>query len=95
VLSAFTSPPCIFASSCQRQADPVPSWVRLFAPLDAVKAVEDAGQLGRSDAGPRVDDLENPRSRRGAQADRDALEGELERVGDWLRTIFSHISRST
>ena len=73
VLSAFTSPPCIFASSCtSARPIPVPSWVRLFAPLDAVKTVEDARQLGRGDARPGVHDLEHRARVAAAQADRDA-----------------------
>ena len=66
VLSAVTSPPCIFVSSCtSARPMPVPSWRAALRPLDAVKAVEDARQLGRGDAGPGVDDLEEPHARRG------------------------------
>ena len=67
----------------QREADPGPLVRAALRPLDAVKAVEDARQLGRGDARPGVDDLENRTRVAAAQADRDApLEGELERVGD-------------
>ena len=67
----------------QREADPGPLVRAALRPLDAAKAVEDVSQVGRGDARPGVDDLENRARVAAVQADRDApLEGELERVGD-------------
>ncbi len=69
--------------------------VRL-APLDPMEALEQraAAPPGNADAG--VADLSSTLVPSCAQGYPDAaVEGELERVGEEIKDIFSHISRST
>ena len=97
-LATAMVPPCSLTSSCtSARPMPEPSWVRARAPSIAVEALEDARQLalGNADAGVRHGRARRARPRRAARRAMRPSNVNLNAFDSRLRTIFSHISRST
>ena len=94
-----TVPPCSLTSSCTSASPmPLPSMVRPLRTLDAVEALEQSRQLVRRDAGAGVAHRRARHARRRAGAALTAISPSnvnLKALESRLRTIFSHMSRST
>ena len=97
-LDAVISPPCSSHELLhQREADAGALVVRPRAPLDPVEALEQARQLGLrdADAGVAHRELDGRRPRGASATAISPSKVNLKALERRLRTIFSHMSRST